>query len=103
MKVLLDEGVPEIIQKRLSHFAITTVQAMGWRGVRNGALLHRMAGQFTVLITTDKNFPFQQNLAKRQIAIIALPANDIPSVIALLPQIEAALETITEGQFIQLK
>jgi len=61
-----------------------------------------MTGQFTVLITTDKNLRFQQNLAKRQISAIALPTNDIPSVLELLPQIEIALQTIAPGEFVQL-
>jgi len=88
VKVLLDEAVPDIIGRRLPQVEITTIQAMGWRGVRNGALLDRMSGRFAVLITTDKNLPFQQNLKQRQISVISLPANDIPSVIEMLPEIE---------------
>ena len=102
MKVLLDEAVPEFIGRRLPQFEITTIQAMGWRGVRNGALLDRMSGRFAVLITTDKNLPFQQNLRQREISVIALPANDIPSVIELLPEIEMTLGTISPGEFVQL-
>jgi len=102
LKVLLDEGVPEILRKRLPLFVVRSVQEVGWRGVRNGALLDLMTGQFTVLITTDKNLRFQQNLAKRQISAIALPTNDIPSVLELLPQIEIALQTIAPGEFVQL-
>jgi len=102
VKVLLDEAVPEIIGRRLPQFEITTIQAMGWRGVRNGALLDRMSGRFAVLITTDKNLPFQQNLRQREISVIALPANDIPSVIELLPEIEMTLGTISPGEFVQL-
>ena len=102
MKVLLDEAVPEIIGRRLPQFEFTTIQAMGWRGVRNGALLDRMSGRFAVLITTDKNLPFQQNLRQREISVIALPANDIPSVIELLPEIEMTLGTISPGEFVQL-
>jgi hypothetical protein len=102
VKILLDEGVPDLIEKRLRQFSITTVQGMGWRGVRNGALLDLMVGQFAVLITTDKNIPFQQNLMSRKISAIVLPANDIPSVIQLLPVIESALQTISPGEVIQL-
>lgn len=101
MRILLDEGVPKIIEKRLREFSITTVQAMNWRGIRNGALLDLMTGRFAVLIT-DKNLPFQQNLTGRQVSAIILPANDIPSVIELLPEIESALQTISPGEFIQL-
>ena len=103
MKILLDEGVPKIIQKRLSELSISNVEEMGWRGIKNGALLDLMAGQFQVLITTDKNVPFQQNLKKRQISAIILPTNDVPSVIDLLPQIEIALTTIGLGEFKELR
>jgi hypothetical protein len=70
LKILLDEGVPDIIQKRLSSFSIYSVKEMGWRGVKNGVLLDLMAGQFQILITTDKSIPSQQNLEKRQISIV---------------------------------
>jgi len=102
LKILLDEGVPDIIQKRLSSFSIYSVKEMGWRGVKNGVLLDLMAGQFQILITTDKSIPSQQNLEKRQISIVILPTNDVPSVIALLPQIEEALAAILPGTFRQL-
>ena len=102
MKILLDEGVPKIIQQRLRELSISNVEEMGWRGIKNGALLDLMTGQFQTLITTDKSLPSQQNLKKRQISIVILPTNDIPSVIGLLPQIEQAIATISPGEFKQL-
>jgi hypothetical protein len=99
LKILLDEGVPKIIQKRLSQLSISNVEEMGWRGIKNGALLDLMAGQFQILITTDKNLPSQQNLKKRQISLVILPTNDVPSVIGLLPQIERAIAEIPTGEF----
>ena len=103
MKILLDEGVPKIIQKRLSNLSISNVEEMGWRGIKNGELLDLMSGQFQILVTTDKNLSSQQNLKKRQISAVVLPTNDIPSVIELLPQIEQALTTIDAGEFQELK
>jgi predicted nuclease of predicted toxin-antitoxin system len=103
LKILLDEGVPKIIQKRLSNLSISNVEEMGWRGIKNGELLDLMSGQFQILVTTDKNLPSQQNLKKRQISALILPTNDIPSVIELLPQIEQALATIDAGEFQELK
>ena len=103
MKILLDEGVPKIIQKRLSKLSISNVEEMGWRGIKNGALLDLMTGQFQILVTTDKNLHSQQNLKKRQISAVVLPTNDIPSVIELLPQLEQALATIGAGEFQELK
>jgi hypothetical protein len=102
LKILLDEGVPKIIQKRLSQLSISSVEEMGWRGIKNGALLDLMSGKFQVLITTDKNLPSQQNLEKRQISVVILSTNDIPTVIGLLPEIERAIGAISPGEFKQL-
>ena len=102
MRILLDEGVPDTIQTRLTNFEISTIQQMGWRGIKNEALLDLMGQQFSILISTDKNLPFQQNLKKRQIAVIILPANDVPSVIELLPRIEDAVQIVASGEFVQL-
>ena len=102
MRILLDESVPDIIQTRLANFAISTVSQMKWRGVKNGALLDLMDGKFSILITTDKNLPFQQNLQKQQVSVFILPSNDVPSVIELLSRIEEAVQIVSPGEFIQL-
>jgi hypothetical protein len=99
LKILLDEGVPDIIKQRLSSFSIFSVKEMAWRGITNGKLLDLMSEhEFQIIITTDKNLPHQQNLAKRQISAI-LPANDIPTVVELLPEIAGAIDTILAGDF----
>ena len=102
MRILLDEGVPEVIKRRLSTLPIATVEEMGWRGIKNGALLDLMAEEFQTIVTTDKNLPFQQNLARRRIAAVILPSNRIRIVIELMPKIELALITITPGQLVEL-
>ena len=99
MNILLDEGVPGIIQKRLDQFSISSVEEMGWRAVENGALFDLMAATFQIFITTDKNIAHQQNLKKRGISVILLPTNRIPLVIELLPKIEEAILTIGIGEF----
>ena len=102
MKILLDEGVPRTIQKRLSSFSTLSVEEMGWRGIKNGALLDLMTGDFQILVTTDKNLSSQQNLKKRQISVVILPTNRIPIVMALLPLIEQAFGTLAPGEFVEL-
>ena len=100
MKLLLDEGVPDIIKQRLSSFSIFSVKEMAWRGITNGKLLDLMSQhEFQIIITTDKNLPHQQNLTKRQISAIILPANEIPTVVELLPEIAGAIDTILPGDF----
>lgn len=102
MNILLDECTPHAVKKRLSHLAIRTVQEMGWSGVKNGALLMLADQQFDVFITTDKNLRHQQNLTRVKLAFLLLPTNSVPIVIALLPQVEAALKTIQPGDFVEI-
>jgi hypothetical protein len=102
VRVLLDEGVPDIIQKRLKTIVIATVQELDWRGISNRELLDLMTGRFDVLITTDKNIPFQQNLAKRNLSAIIIPSNRIRILKPLLPRIESAINRIHAGETIEI-
>jgi len=102
MNILLDECTPHAVKKRLPHLAIRTVLEMGWSGVKNGVLLKLADQQFDVLITSDKNLRYQQNLTRTKLAFLLLPTNSAPVVIALLPQIEAALNTIQSGDFVEI-
>ena len=102
MKILLDECTPLVVKKRLPRADVSTVQEMGWSGVRNGELLTEADDQFGVLITTDKNLRHQQNLKKFKLAVILLPSNQVPVVESLAPDIEMALATIQPGDFVEL-
>lgn len=77
MKILLDECVPSPMQKLLSGHTCSTVQDLGWSGIKNGELLQRARREFDLFITSDQNIRYQQNLAARSIAILELSTNDI--------------------------
>jgi hypothetical protein len=62
MRILLDECVPWPMHKLLSGHACSTVQELGWGGIKNGDLLQRAEGEFDVFITSDQNLRYQQNL-----------------------------------------
>ena len=102
MKILLDECTPRIVKNRLPVHWISTVQEMGWAGVKNGELLTLAEPEFEVFITTDKNLRHQQNLRTRKLAILLLPSNQVPIVENLLPQIDEELKTIKSGDFVEL-
>ncbi|HUY95434.1 MAG TPA: hypothetical protein VMU71_09050 [Terracidiphilus sp.] len=71
----------------------------------NGQLLDaaEKAG-FQVLITTDSNIRYQQNLANRRIALVVLVASTKWSCIREhLPAIAAAVEGITMGGYIEVQ
>ena len=99
MKILLDESVPHVVQTRLSHLAIRTVQDMGWTGIKNGELIQRAEAEFDVFVTADQHLRYQQNFSGRTLAIIVLPTDQVRTVISLLPAIEESLTRAYPGMF----
>ena len=99
MKIIIDECVPHMVKKELLNRDIKTVQEMGWSGIKNGKLLKLVAAEFDVLITSDKNLRFQQNLGELKLSIILLPGNQVPVIRDLLPQIDEALKNTLPGNF----
>lgn len=75
MKILLDESILHVVQARLSHLKIRTVQDMGWAVTKNGELLRRAEAEFDVFVTADQQLRYQQNLSGRTLAIIVFPTN----------------------------
>lgn len=78
---------------------------MGWAGRKNGLLLRAMAADgFEVLITVDKNLPFQQNLSGLPVALVILSvsSNKLEDIAPCLPGILAALTSAAPGQVIRL-
>ena len=103
MKILLDECTPHVLKRLLTGFEITTVQDQGWSGITNGALLQLAEQEFDILITSDQNLKYQQNLANRPLAIIQLPTNKVPLVIELAYKVQSAVNRIGAGDFIEIQ
>ena len=84
MKAVLDEGVPRDLAAALTAAGVATDPFDdAWAGLKNGDLIGRLelAG-YAVLITNDRNMAYQQNLAARSIAVLALPSNKLRTIIA---------------------
>jgi hypothetical protein len=60
---------------------VVTAFEQGWATLQNGELLHaaEQAG-FDVLVTTDRNLWYQQNLTDRKIAIVVLSTTSWPRI-----------------------
>jgi len=102
LKVLLDESVPRLVKTQLPEFEITTVQEMGWTGLKNGDLLKRAEEKFDVFVTADKNLRFQQSLSGKRLSVIVLPSNQVPVVVLLLSAITEALRRFQPGTFVEI-
>ena len=74
MLVLFDNGTPRTLARFLiDQHMVTEARARGWHELENGELLNEAeAAGFEVLVTTDKNLGCQQNLTRREIAIVVL-------------------------------
>jgi hypothetical protein len=95
MKVLLDEQLNRKIKPMFLNCEVFTIEEMGWLGLKNGQLREELnnAG-FDVLITADKNIPFQQNLTKVifSIFLLDIPNLAIASQIDFLPKLNEFLQ-----------
>ena len=64
---------------------ISTAFELGWGSVENGELLTLAEkGGFEVLVTTDQNLKYQQNLTDRKIAIVVLSSTSWPRIQTIL-------------------
>jgi hypothetical protein len=73
MLVLFDHGTPKGLGRLLIGHTVVTAQARGWDRLSNGELLAEAEKEgFEVLVTTNKNLRYQQNLRERRIAIVVI-------------------------------
>lgn len=78
---------------------------MGWAGKKNGELLKLMMQEsFTILLTTDQNLRYQQNLQQAGVAVIVMvaPSNRLPDLLPLIPSVCSALISIGPGEVIEV-
>jgi len=105
MRILLDGCAPRPLKRELADYEIRTVVEMGWSGKKNGELLKLMSQEgFTILLTTDQNLRYQQNLEQAGVAVVVLVArsNRLPDLVPLIPDVLSVLSTIAPGQVIEV-
>ena len=104
MRILLDENLPRKLVGYLVEHDCRTVIECGWSGRRNGELLLLADPLFDVLLTLDRNLPYQQNLDTRQIAVLIVRArsNRIQDLLPIVPDCLAALATIKPRQVVHV-
>jgi Domain of unknown function (DUF5615) len=102
MKILFDQGTPVPLRHEFKGHDVATAFEMGWAGLSNGELLQQAETEFELLITTDQNLQYQQNLAGRRLAILVLPTTSWPKLAPLARSIVAAVSTIRPGEYREL-
>ena len=106
MRLLLDECVPRPLKRELTDYEVRTVVEMGWAGKKNGELLKLMMQEsFTILLTTDQNLRYQQNLQQAGVAVIVMvaPSNRLADLLPPIPSVCSALIRIASGEVIEVQ
>ena len=101
MLVLFDNGTPRTLARFLiDRHTVTEARARGWEELENGDLLREAeAAGFEVLVTTDKDLSYQQNLKGRRIAIVVLGLGRWSLIRHRVSQFVAAVSAATTGSF----
>ena len=103
MKVLFDQGTPIPLRKYLSTHHVITAFELGWSNLQNGELLFQAEKEgFEVLLTTDKNLKYQQNLTNRKIAIIVLETTSWPRIRKATAKATEALKPLRSGSYTEI-
>src|SRR3712207_6783131 len=103
MRILFDQGTPVPLRRQLPGHTIDTVYEQDWATLSNGRLLTvaEEAG-YDLIITTDQNLRYQQNLGGRSLAILVLGSTSWPRLRGHVDTIQAAVDTSTPGAYQEL-
>ena len=104
MQVLLDQGAPAPLRAFLLAHQVATAYERGWSTLENGELLQaaELAG-FLVLVTTDTNLKYQQNLASRRISVVVLSTTSWPRIKAQVESVILAVDSATPGSYFEVR
>jgi hypothetical protein len=100
MRILFDQGTPVPIAAYLPEHTVRTTLQEGWDRLANGdLLLAAEAAGYDILLTTDNNPGYQQNLKGRKIAIVVISRNRWRLVQRMIRKIVVAVNTAGPGSF----
>ena len=106
MKILIDECLPDELKGTLAGMGheCQTVRMAGYGSKKNGELLTLAEGRWEVLLTSDRNIKYQQNMTGRSVSILILRAksNRMKDLLPLMPACAQALLSVQPGQVVEV-
>ena len=104
MRILFDNGTPKPIARRLIGHDVTFARKIGWHELENGELIRRAEDEgFDILLSTDKNIRYQQDLRGRRIALVVLGNSQWPMVRLHLDRVVAAVNACQPGTYAEVE
>ncbi len=103
MRVLFDQATPVPLRAHLAQHFVSTAAQQGWDKLKNGESLAVAEGAgFDVLLTTDKNMRYQQNLAGRKIAVVVLGCQQWPQLRLHVQRVVEAVNAAAPGSYLEV-
>jgi hypothetical protein len=104
MRILFDQGTPVPMSRHLTGHIVGISADLGWARLRNGELLAAAeeAG-YELLLTTDKNLRYQQNLTDRKIAIVVIGHSQWPTLEPHVVRVVKAVEAALPGSYTEVE
>jgi len=104
VRILFDQGTPVPLRQSLTRHEVTTAYERDWSRLKNGELLDAAEKQgFEVLVTTDSNLKYQQNLKSRRIAIVVLSTPSWPRIQRAVGEVVGAVDAASEGSYTEVE
>ncbi len=103
MLILFDNGTPAPLRYALKNHVVVEAIERGWDRLSNGELIAAAeAAGFDLLLTTDKNLRYQQNLKGRKIAFVIIGNQQWPILRRYIDKVVTAVESATGGSFTEV-
>jgi hypothetical protein len=103
MRILFDQGTPVPLRRYLPGHTVSTAYEMGWSNLTNGDLLAKAESLFDLMLTTDQNLRYQQNLQGRKLAIVVLPTTSWPEIQKHTSEVASAISGMKPGGYLDLR
>ncbi len=103
MRILFDQGTPVPLRGFLPSHTITPVYEIGCSTLQNGDLIRSAEEKgYEVLVTTDRNLKYQQNLKDRKIAIVVLLSTSWPRIQKVVDKVISAIDAALPGTYTEV-
>ena len=103
VKILFDQGTPSPLRTALVEHAVITAFEYGLSTVKNGELIAAAELEFDLLVTTDRNLRYQQQVPRARLSILVLPTTSWPRIQHHLQLVTDAVNAIGTGEYVELK
>jgi pantothenate kinase type III len=103
VRILFDQGTPVPLRSHLSSHEVATAFELHWSTLTNGELLLQAeAAGFDLLVTTDQNLRYQQNLAARRVAAVVISSTSWPRIQKGIANVVDAITRARPGVYLEV-